>query len=123
MQNKAKCKLCNTIIESFHSTDYAQCECGEIAVEGGDSMRCLARDWNNFQRVDSNGNTFIPTVAKEGESNEDNQTTHVDKDELLKMVEDMIASYERLPVHALSGPASNADLLSILFLVKSICRF
>jgi len=33
--NKARCLLCNTIIESSHRHDYVKCKCGAIAVDGG----------------------------------------------------------------------------------------
>ena len=53
MKNRAKCKLCNSIIESFHRHDYVTCACGEIAVDGGlDYFKVIARDYANFLRID-----------------------------------------------------------------------
>lgn len=124
MKNIAKCLLCGSTIQSFHSSDYVLCECGEIAVDGGDAMRCFARDWKHFQRIDEKGHPFVPTIAKEGESEKSDERSHItSKDDLMAVIDEMIKSYERLPSQALSSPATAADLLSILFLVKSICRF
>lgn len=35
LSNKAKCKLCNTIVESTHRHDFVMCPCGSIFVDGG----------------------------------------------------------------------------------------
>lgn len=33
--NRARCLLCNDIIESKHRHDYVSCKCGASAVDGG----------------------------------------------------------------------------------------
>ena len=114
MKNKAKCKLCGDIIESYHAQDYVECSCGEIAVYGGASLECAARSWDNFRRVDDEGNEIVPDVKpldmKPIEKRED----------LLKALDDMIASYDRLPPYALGEPCTNADLVSALILIRQI---
>lgn len=35
MRNRAKCRSCDTIIESRHRHDYVTCKCGAISVDGG----------------------------------------------------------------------------------------
>ena len=35
IENKAKCKLCQDIIESKNTNDLKRCSCGSIAVDGG----------------------------------------------------------------------------------------
>lgn len=37
LSNKAKCKLCNTIVESTTRHHLAMCNCGAIFVDGGTS--------------------------------------------------------------------------------------
>lgn len=60
MKNKAKCKQCLSIIESFHETDYVTCKCGEISVYGGNiALYSSARDYTNFLRVDDEGNEIV----------------------------------------------------------------
>jgi hypothetical protein len=55
MRNRAKCRLCDDIIESMHPSDLQLCKCGEIGVDGGEALKCSARDWANFLRVDDEG--------------------------------------------------------------------
>ena len=48
MRNRAKCKLCNDIIESTDNKDVIDCKCGEISVMGGqEKMGCMAKSWDN----------------------------------------------------------------------------
>jgi len=125
MKNRAKCKLCQSIIESFHRHDYVTCKCGEIAVDGGlDYWRCSAKNWDNFLRIDDQGNEIIP-VIKDKEEEKPNEVKEVPpptKKELLGMLEEMIASYERLPVHARTQSPTNYDLAAVLLLLSSIFR-
>ncbi len=122
MKNRAKCKLCNSIIESFHSTDYVMCKCGEIAIDGGEGMKCYAKNWDNFLRIDDQGNQIIVTIKDlETKSPIDNQAKPTKK-ELLNMLEEMIKTYERLPEQAAVAPVTNYDLASSLMLLLSIIR-
>ena len=102
MRNRAKCKLCSDIIESFHATDYVICKCGQISVEGGEALRCAAMDWDNFLRVDDLGNEIIVTlhqqVANRAAMMENIKPT---KKELLDMLDKMIKDIEGLPEGAM----------------------
>jgi hypothetical protein len=50
LRNRARCKLCNDIIESLHRHDYQTCSCGEIMVDGGrDYLRGGAKKMENFE--------------------------------------------------------------------------
>ncbi|MCF1193260.1 hypothetical protein LRR18_16845, partial [Mangrovimonas sp. AS39] len=97
MKNRAKCKLCQSTIESFHDTDYVSCKCSHISVSGGLRMECSAIDWNNFLRVDDQGNEIIVKVK---ESNEDVKPLYNEnptREDKLKMLDEMIKSYDDLP--------------------------
>jgi len=60
MKNRAKCKLCEDVLESFHRYDYQVCKCGEISITGGsDVYECAAKEWKNFLRVDDNNNLIV----------------------------------------------------------------
>jgi hypothetical protein len=60
MRNRAKCRLCNDIIESTHVHDYKTCSCGEISVDGGNEYhRCSAKDFHNFIRLDDKDNQHL----------------------------------------------------------------
>ena len=122
MKNRAKCKLCKDVIESFHPTDYVICKCGEIGVDGGDSLRCVAKDWKNFVRIDDEGNEIIPVVKAKQVGVLNTIEKKPTKQELLEMLSEMIKSYESLPQAAMTQPITHYDLLSVLLLVSSIFR-
>lgn len=126
MRNRAKCKLCKSIIESFTLYDYVMCKCGEIAISGGtQEANCSAKNWNNFLRIDDLNNEVIPKIIDPNMPSdttlaEDISQTKLTKKDMLKMLEEMINGYERLPQQALNGPVSNLDMISALMLIKSI---
>lgn len=127
MRNRAKCKLCLEIIESYHSTDLVICKCGQISLDGGDSLRCHAFDWNNFLRVDDEGNEIIVTVKDKsteqpiGEERTVAPKTQLktSKKDVLELLQEIIKNYERLPTQAMYAPISHADLLSVLFVLSA----
>jgi hypothetical protein len=120
MKNIAKCKLCKSVIESFHATDYVVCKCGEIFVDGGTSFRCGANNWENFLRVDDNGNEVL--VKIEDKNNLPEINSKPTKKDLLNMLDEMIASYERFPQQAMNSPITHYDLLSALLVLSSIFK-
>jgi len=123
MKNRAKCKLCNSIIESFHKNDYVTCACGEISVDGGqDYFKVRANDYNNFLRVDDEGNEIVVTVKEKKEDEASLVQKKPSKKELLEMIDEMIKSFERLPQHALLTPINHSDFISLLMLLASIFR-
>jgi len=122
LKNSAKCKLCQSIIESFHLHDHVSCKCGEISISGGlQEYKVMCNDWNNFLRVDDMGNEIIVTVKDEEKL--DVKPLYIEKptrEDKLKMLDEMIKSYENLPSHAIQSPVTGYDLVSALLLVKSI---
>ena len=119
MRNRAKCKLCNSIIESFHAGDYVECKCGEIGVQGGQGLYCSSRNWDNFIRVDDNGNEIIVKVK---DKNEAIPKSKPDRNELLDMLDAMIKDIERLPNHAQTAPITHMDLSAALLLLLELFR-
>lgn len=118
MKNRAKCKLCKSIIESFHDTDYVECKCGEIAVSGNPaSLYCSAKDWNNFMRIDDLGNEIIVKVKE----NSIEPEIHT-KSDLLRMLDTMIQNIESLPQEAMTSSINHYDFCSALILLSSILR-
>lgn len=124
MRNRAKCRLCGSIIESFHAEDYVSCKCDEIAVDGGTAMRCYAKSWDNFMRVDDVGNEVIIKLKDDDVKplyNEE-QTKEITRKELMDMLRGMIESIERLPQGAMLQPITHYDLVSALLLVESLFK-
>ncbi len=125
MRNRAKCKLCKSIIESFHSTDYVMCKCGEIIVDGGNSMRCGANNFDNFLRIDDKDNEIVPKILSGDTIKQDlidKNTKKPDRAELMKMLEYMIGNMEDLPKQALETYVTHYDLMSALMLLSAILR-
>ena len=126
MRIRAKCKLCQDIIESFHRYDYVSCKCGHISIDGGlEQLKCSAIDWNNFLRVDDEGNEIVPIIKDKKEMKSIEELESIpppSKKELLGMLDEMIASYERLPEHAKSQSPTNYDLAAALLLILHIMR-
>lgn len=129
MRNRAKCKLCNEIIESFALLDCVSCKCGEISIEGGtQAYKAAAKNWDNFLRVDDDGVERAVTVISKGKVSSPEQKADVNpldmppitKEDKLAALDDMIKSYESLPSHAMGAYATNYDVLSVLLLVKSL---
>jgi hypothetical protein len=122
MRNRAKCKLCNIIIESFHPLDYVDCKCGEISVSGGDSIYgCSARSWENFLRIDDDDNEIIITVKNPDKPVESILKTP-DKQELIDMLDEMVKSIDNLPDQAKYTSINQYDLYSALLLISEILK-
>ena len=120
MRNRAKCKLCSSIIESYHPSDYVTCGCGEIALDGGLAMKCFANDLHNIIRLDDKNNEIIPTIVDRGKESPSGKPAVASRDDLLVMMADLIRSYEGLPDHALMSPVNHSDLQSVLVCIYSI---
>ncbi len=122
MKNRAKCMLCGDVIESFHATDYIMCKCGEISLYGGDAMRCGAKNWDNFRRIDDEGNEIVVVVKEEREKILSENPSTIKRADLIKEVENMIRVIENLPSHAQHQPVSQWDHCCLLILLHSVLR-
>lgn len=128
MRNRAKCKLCEDVIESKHRHDYITCSCGEISVDGGnDYMHARFNNPENFICIDDEGNEIIPKMKEEKEESP-SQTENarplpkVPRDELLDILDEMVKRIGNLPQHASLAPITHADFASLLMLLSSIFR-
>ena len=136
MRNRAKCRLCNEIIESKHQHDYVSCSCGEIAVDGGNAYhRACFKNKENFICIDDEGNEIIPIYKEKDvpipdesfqnttqEQLQPNVSAKPPKKELLAMLDEMIKRIEDLPQEALYAPINHADYVSLLILLSAILR-
>ena len=134
MKNRAKCKLCNSIVESFHPTDHVICKCGEIELNGGDAMYAKANDFRNFVRVDDLGNEITvryenkksPDIGTENDGgqedeNEPKDTTHA---EAVKELHYLLECENELIKDGVNSYVTRTDLyyymLRILKIFKSM---
>lgn len=123
MRNRAKCKLCKDVLESFHKHDYVVCSCGEIGIDGGDYyFKSSARDYKNFLRLDDNDNEIPVTLKDEGSGDVFDRAKDLNKQDMLNMLDDMIKSIERLPPHAMGHFITHSDWVSTLMLISSLFK-
>ena len=124
MKNRAKCKLCNSIIESFHPTDHVICKCGEIELNGGDGMYAKANDFKNFVRVDDRGNEIVVRYHQvQPEVNADEQPEEEPKDlgfsEAVQELQRLVDLDEQFLKQGNNAPVSRYDLsIYMLYIVK-----
>ena len=54
ISNKIQCNHCKQIIESKHTHDFVQCQCGKVAVDGGldYQKRCFEREGDYTEMSD-----------------------------------------------------------------------
>lgn len=121
MRNRAKCKLCSDILESFHEHDWVSCKCGEISICGGNvKLECSAKDWKSFLRVDDQGNVIVPKVMHKDEVEAIVEPKALSKAEKIAMLEEMVKNLENLPQNVMSTPINHYDFYSYLLVVVSI---
>lgn len=113
MRNRAKCKACESIIESLNHRDEVICKCGQISVSGGDRLGCSALNWDNFLRVDDEGNVIKPTIKEKAP---------VTRADLLDALDDLIKRIEEMPQQAMVVSINHYDFVSLLILLSSIFR-
>lgn len=128
MNYRAKCRLCKTVIESKKNDDYITCACGEISIDYHyqGTTQFIAREWENFIRIDDEGNEVqFKVVEKDDISSAKPHPKGISppsKDELFSMLNQMIKNYEELPPQAMGTPVTHYDLLSALLLLSAILR-
>jgi len=113
MRNRAKCKACESIIESLSPRDECTCKCGQISVSGGDRLGCAAVNWANFLRVDDEGNIIVPEVKEKPSPT---------KEEFLQALDEMIKRIEDMPQQAMVVAINHYDFVSLLILLSSIFK-
>ena len=148
MRNRAKCKLCKIVIESFFDNDHVTCKCGEISVYGGTSNYYVSavRDLSNILRVDDNDNVIIPKIITQNENTEnnnekienqtcapiidnlddtsiqtsENENSKTRKNTAIAEIDHILETIDRMPSHAMSNAITHYDYMTILILMKSL---
>lgn len=120
MKNQAKCKLCESVIESFFLDDYVMCKCEEIAIWGGaHELGCKVKtSWDNFLRLDEKGKE-IP-VRYQGKQEPPKEPPLPTRKQLIDELGIMIEKDTELPEKALYQPVTHYDLLRYATLVHLI---
>lgn len=113
MRNRAKCKVCEAIIESLTVKDEVGCKCGQISVSGGERLLCAALNWDNFLRIDDNDNEIKPTVVDKPDPT---------LSELLEELDGLIQRIDEMPQQAMIVSINHYDHISLLILLSSMFR-
>ncbi len=132
MKNRAKCKSCETIIESFHENDFVTCKCGDISIDGGQShFKCAYKNAENFLRVDDEGNVIVPTFKEKEKEKSLEEIDELSKPMggkedkrkvMIEAIEHMLKAVDNLPASALLTPVTQYDYASILLLLSSMLK-
>lgn len=127
MINRAKCKLCQSIIESHLSDEIIYCKCGEIAVCDGPAMRMLPLGSKNFVRVDDMGNEIVVQYiasedGKEDQKSADYKDKQISVKEAIEALEGSINYNQQLPVHEKYSFVTCAEMTEYLKSIVNILR-
>jgi hypothetical protein len=121
MINRAKCKLCNKIIELKEIDGLESCDCGEIAFEYRNKGHiAICKRIENLVAIDDEGNEIVVTTVNESLPTK-NEVKH-NRNDLLKILDKMIKDYEELPQSAMSTYITQYDMMSALMLVSEIFK-
>ena len=143
MMKRAKCKLCNNIIEIKNRVDMFTCPCGEITIDyiTAQLHASIKTDKTNLSFVDDDGNEILPKKEKEDLLNEEHiaPSTWYDvawidgksiseepnlgsRRELLGIIDCMIVHIDRMPQDAKYAPVTHSDFSELLTLIVALFR-
>lgn len=128
MRNRAKCKKCGSILESFYERDLVKCLCGEIAIDGGDKeFLAFANDFANFLRIDDEGKE-IDVQYRQDAKKEDykyapaNYDKSLAGDDLIELLQEKINIIYDLPKHVQLSMVTQLDLADILTVILGLFK-
>lgn len=130
MINRAKCKLCNKVIESHLPDEIIMCPCGTIGVADGAAMRTYCKDnrySEYFARVDDMGHEIPVEYRKEPTDVKGNESANEPiepsgRDELIKRLEDNINNAIDRPDHVLESFVQTDYFLSFMVDLLNILK-
>ena len=120
MINRAKCKLCNKIIDITDKEGWSSCLCGEISINFSNGKKtAIIKHEGNLLEVDDEGNEIV--LELKDALNSDMQDMPK-KEDLIKLLDKMIKDCESLPPQAMSSFVSQYELMSLLMLLSSLFK-
>jgi hypothetical protein len=127
VKNRAKCRLCSSIIESHFMGDVVTCKCGEITVYDGAALRMECRNIENFLRVDDLGNEIVVTyVDKQPDSQEDEpihkELEGIGKSDLIDFLDHKVKQFANLPDHVKLSHVTCVDLYDFMLDIVNILK-
>lgn len=127
MKNRAKCKKCLSIIESFLPDEMIYCKCGAIAVCDGTAMRMWPLNSPDFLRIDDVGNEIKVRYEDKGaegsnDKSDENGYKNPSKTELIQALEDSLTYTENTPDHEKHSFVTHVALCYYLRAVINILK-
>lgn len=139
MTDKAKCKLCSTIIEISEDIQGIKiCSCGEIGLgKALGKLTLIANDFKNIIRIDDDGKEYETRISERRANKEsspeipdssnaekdakgsdmgdtDISPLKPDRESIIEILEAMIQTIEGMPQHARLAPITHADYAWVL---------
>jgi hypothetical protein len=87
-------------------------------------MRCAAKDWSNFLRIDEQGKECKVSV-KEGDDEpaDKEEGAYIESvEDVLKNIEHMMGILDGLPQNAMTQPLTHYDMYSMLLLMSAVIK-
>ncbi len=127
MRNRAKCKLCGDILESFYLNDVVECSCGEITIWGGlYELNSKANDYENFLRIDEDGNEITVRFLQKGEEDKEEELYEIkgrlSKKEAIELMERTLKGMQDSLDHSMNRYVNYYDFCYYLSLILSALR-
>lgn len=136
---RAKCKLCNNIIEIKNRIDMFSCPCGEITIDfiTAQLHASIKTDKTNLLFVDDDDNEIVTKTLDsenvawiDGKSIVDpkekemmNEDVNLgSRRELLSMIDALIHNIDSMPNQGRFAPVTHSDFAEILSLVAALFR-
>lgn len=132
---RAKCRLCQTLVEIKNPLDIFTCSCGELQLDAiwGTVHAKVKDDISNLILIDDEGNEVvhkrngerIESTAKEILKDMIQASEGIDpysKREHISLLKQMAQNIDSLPPSARSSPVTHSDLSSLIsLLVELFC--
>lgn len=125
MRNRAKCKVCETIIESTGERDLSTCKCGEISIVGKnpEEGRYRAYNWENFIFLDDENHEIVAKVSDEITIDKKDIISHKPtKEEIIEELSTLVNQLIELPTNQLYMPVNSYDMYRFMALVVAILK-
>ena len=123
MRNRARCRLCQEVIESKVMNEWITCKCEEITINGGTELfAAKAKHIENFLRIDDDGNIIVPPVTNNSipDQKELDITPTQSRKDLLDGLKDIVRTYDNMPPHAMHSFVTNVELQTFMLYVIGI---
>lgn len=109
MIHNIQCRNCKHIFSPHEANGSVECNCGAItAIYLEDKRSIKTSNYLNIVHLDDQGNEIIFDVS------------HEKKADLIRSLEEMINSYEKMSSNAMMMAANQYDIQTLLLIIRSL---